>query len=322
MAVHPDLADFLELAELGRLTGKTQPMHALSVAQARQDFEQASAVLDPSPPAQLAVDNLQITARDGAPLSARLYRRAAGEAALRPVIVYLHGGGYVVGSLDSHDSVCRRLAASGDFAVLACDYRRAPEHVFPTALHDCLDAANWLAEHAAQWGLDAQRAVFAGDSVGATLATVMTVLAEREPDCIALRPRAQVLFYPVTDAGVERDSHRRYAEGYLLESETLAWFYRQYCPEPQQRLDWRVSPLRAETLALQVPTYLAVAGFDPLRDEGIAYAQRLEQGGTPLQWSLEEDLTHDFLRMSGMVGRVEVIYAQVNAWMLRQVCCA
>ncbi|MFF7109560.1 alpha/beta hydrolase [Pseudomonas sichuanensis] len=319
MALHPDLADFLELAEFGRLSGKTRPMHELGVERAREDFEQASAVLDLSPPGQLQVVPLRITARDGHGLDARLYRSEYDGGALRPVILYLHGGGYVVGSLDSHDSVCRRLANSGDFVVLACDYRRAPEHVFPTALHDCLDSANWLAEHAGQWGADAGRAVFAGDSVGATLATVMALIAQRQPADIALRPRAQALFYPVADAACQRPSHSRYAQGYLLESATLEWFYAQYCVAPEQRLDWRVSPLRIEALAAQVPTWLAVAGYDPLRDEGVAYAELLRGAGTELAYSLEEGLTHDFLRMSGMVDRVGQIYQEVNAWMLRQV---
>ena len=222
MALHPDLAAFLELVEFGRLTGRSLPMHAMDVAQARAEFAGSSQVLDPSPPGNVTVSELQVTARDGASLDARLYRQGEAGADLRPVIFYLHGGGYVVGSLDSHDSVCRRLAALGEFAVLAADYRLAPEQQFPVALHDVLDVANWLAEQAAVLGLDNRRVVLAGDSVGASLAAVLAITAVEQPEVLAFKPLAQLLFYPVTDISCQRGSHREHAEGYLLETPTLS----------------------------------------------------------------------------------------------------
>lgn len=314
MSLDPDLEAFLELAEFGRLTGKSKPMHELSVAQARAEFEATSAVLDPSPPTGVEVQALQVTARDGHRLDARLYRHPQ-LAERAPTLLYLHGGGYVVGSLDSHDSICRRLAASGRFAVFAPTYRLAPEAPFPTALNDALDAANGFAEQASGLGLDNQRLVLVGDSVGATLATVLAIAATGAQPQLAFKPLAQVLFYPVTDIRQHRPSHQRFAEGYLLETATLDWFYDHYCPAAQ-RGDWRVSPLAAPALAL-APAYVSVAGYDPLHDEGIAYAQALEQGGTQVTLVVEAGLTHDFLRMSGISGQVDGIYQALEQWLGR-----
>ncbi|WP_296232237.1 alpha/beta hydrolase [Pseudomonas sp. UBA4617] len=315
MALHPDLAAFLELVEFGRLTGRSLPMHAMDVAQARAEFESSSQVLDPSPPGHVMVSELQFSVRDGTRLAARLYRQGQAGTALQPVILYLHGGGYVVGSLDSHDSVCRRLAALGEFAVLAADYRLAPQQQFPVALHDVLDAANWLAEQAAALGLDNRRIVLAGDSVGASLAAVMAIMAVQQPEALAFKPLAQLLFYPVTDIACQRESHRQHAEGYLLETPTLEWFYQHYVPQPEQRLDWRVSPLRSMLRQALAPAYLFVAEYDPLHDEGIAYRDWLLAGGTPVRFARVEGLTHDFLRMSGIVGQVEGIYRDVGTWL-------
>ncbi|KRP48224.1 acetyl esterase [Pseudomonas libanensis] len=316
MPLDPDLEGFLELAQMGRLTGKSQPMHTLSVEQARREFEQTSAILDPSPPGSVAVTELTVTARDSHVLPARLYR-APGTAQL-PAIVYIHGGGYVVGSLDSHDSICRRLAASGQYAVFAPAYRLAPEAGFPTAVNDTLDAANWLAEQAGNLQVDIHRIALAGDSVGATLAAVLAITAVKTPQQLTFKPWAQLLFYPVTDTSRQRSSHRQYAEDYLLETATLEWFYQHYCPHAQQRLDWRVSPLLAEGLTALAPAYISLAQYDPLYDEGQAYAQLLEASGTAVTLQVQSGLTHDFLRMNGITSAVAGIYAEVLSWLGEQ----
>ncbi|WP_271103067.1 alpha/beta hydrolase [Pseudomonas tohonis] len=314
MSLDPNLEAFLELAELGRLSGKSRPMHELSVEQARQEFSTTSQVLDPDPPGSVVVTPLGIPTRDGAELEARLYRAEHRQGEALPTILYFHGGGYVVGDLDSHDPVCRRLAASGRFAVLAPAYRRAPEAPFPTAVDDASDCANWLVGHARELGL-AQRFAVAGDSVGATLATVLAAEAVIAPERQHLKPFAQLLFYPVTDISRQRESHRRYAEGYLLESLTLEWFYQHYC-SAGQRLDWRASPLLGPATAPLAPTYLSLAEYDPLVDEGHAYADHLRQGGTEVTLSLERGFTHDFLRMSGITDEVASIYRNAEQWLL------
>lgn len=312
MSLHPDLSAFLELAEFGRLTGKSQPLHALPLAKARADFEATSQILDPNPPGELQVSALQLPTRDGSEIAARLYRRSASAAKALPVMLYFHGGGYVVGSLDSHDSVCRRLALSGEFAVLAPAYRLAPEHRFPTAVEDAADSLAALVEQAGALHLDSSKVVLAGDSAGATLATVLAAMAASGALPAALRPVAQLLFYPVTDISQLRASHQRYAEGYLLESATLEWFYQHYARTPADRLDWRASPLLGSAIA-QVPAYVALAGYDPLHDEGLAYAQWLQAAGTEVTLSVETGLSHDFLRMGGIVAQVEQVYAQASA---------
>jgi len=317
MPLDPDLEGFLELAQMGRLSGKSRPMHELSVEQARAEFEQTSQVLDPCPPAAVEVSTLSIPTRDGRYIEARLYRVAQQEPTPQPGILYFHGGGYVVGSLDSHDSICRRLAANGRQTVLAPTYRLAPEAPFPTAINDALDAANWLAEHAASLDIDNRHISVAGDSVGATLATVLAISAVLEPKSIQLRPKAQLLFYPVTDASRTRASHQRYAEGFLLESETLQWFYTHYSPDPAQRSDWRVSPLLTADLRPLAPAYISLAEYDPLFDEGKEYAERLSATGTSVTLNIQNGLTHDFLRMSGMSEAIPGVYAAIDDWLLK-----
>ncbi|WP_433589709.1 alpha/beta hydrolase [Pseudomonas koreensis] len=313
MAVLPELQAFLELAEFGRLTGKSRAMHEQTPQQARIDFEAASGFLD-VPLDSVTCQGFTIAARDGHSLAARLYRAGPAPEGLQPVMVYFHGGGYVVGSLDSHDALCRRLAAQGGFALLTVDYRLAPEWRFPTPVQDACDAANWLVREGASLGLDAARAVLAGDSVGATLATVLSLMAVCEPAELRLLPKAQVLVYPVTDATTHRASHRDFAEGYLLETPTLDWFYAHYARTPEDLADWRCSPLLAQDVSGVAPALVYLAGHDPLYDEGRAYAERLRAAGNDLTLLEQPGMTHDFLRMAGLLGEVEAIHAEVAQW--------
>jgi acetyl esterase len=313
MALLPELEAFLELAEFGRLTGKSRPMHEQTPEQARIDFEASSSFLD-VPLDHIACDHFTIPARDGHSLAARLYRDGQLVDGLQPVMLYFHGGGYVVGSLDSHDAVCRRLAAQGGFAVLSVDYRLAPEWTFPTPVQDACDAGNWLLREGAARGLDATRVALAGDSVGATLATVLSIIAVREPAELALKPKAQLLVYPVTDATTHRASHRDFAEGYLLETPTLDWFYAHYARTPADLADWRCSPLLADDLSGLAPALVYLAGYDPLHDEGLAYAERLRAAGNEVTLLEQPGMTHDFLRMAGLLREVEGIHAEVAGW--------
>ena len=313
MSLLPDLEDFLSLAEMGRMTGKSLPMHALTPAQARSEFELSASVFDVPVP-HVDSDELRIPARDGFSLRARLYRRPGLEVSPVPVVVYFHGGGYVIGSLDSHDALCRRLAALGGFALLAVDYRLAPEWVFPTAVHDACDAVNWLLRNGAKQGLDASRVAFAGDSAGGTLSTVLSILAVYEPQEVAIVPRAQVLLYPVTDGSCKRDSHVRYAEGYLLETATMDWFYKHYATA-EQLSDWRISPVLAADVSGLAPALVYLAGYDPLYDEGLAYAEQLKVAGNDVLLLEEPGMTHDFMRMSGLLEEVPGIHGRVVGWL-------
>jgi len=311
MPLNADIDAFLDLAD--RAT--TRPLHQLPVADARAVFATTTEQLRWPAPAGVQAEALSCIARDGYEVGLRLYRPAHSDSPL-PVLVFLHGGGFVLGDLNSHDGVCREFAQRAGCAVLAVDYRLAPEHKFPTALHDAADALAWLAEHAAAHGLDKQRVVFGGDSVGATLATVLATQAEHEPAAVALKPVGQLLCYPVTDASRISESMTLFAEGYLLESETLEWFYQHYQRTAEDRHDPRFSPLLARRLKGIAPACMAIAGFDPLVDEGRAYAQRLRDEGVAVEVLECEGLTHDFLRMGAVTPEVDGVYRRLVDWLV------
>ncbi|WP_313731571.1 alpha/beta hydrolase [Pseudomonas sp.] len=298
--LHPELEAFLDLAQAN---AGNEPLHRMSPEQARKVFEQSTEQLRWPVPPGVSVEALQAPARDGWTLPLRLYRPAQVAGTL-PVLVYFHGGGFVVGSLDSHDGVCRELSARAGCAVLAVGYRLAPEHRFPVALEDGQDCLAWLAEQGQRLALDLDRVALGGDSAGATLATVLAIEAARLGERAVLTPRAQLLCYPVTDASRQRVSRTLFGEGYLLENETLEWFYGHYARTPQDRQDWRFSPLLADDLSGVAPAIVALAGLDPLLDEGLAYAERLRAAGVEVQLLELPGLTHDLLRMAAVVPDV------------------
>lgn len=311
MSLHPELNAFLDLAEESQADGPG-PFHLSTPAQAREAFERTTVQLRWGAPADVSVMTVPYTARDGASLEQRLYRPANAQAEALPVLVYFHGGGYVVGSLQSHDGVCREFCARTPCAVLSVGYRVAPEHKFPTPLNDGADALAWLAQHAVAEGLDINRVAFGGDSVGATLATVLALQAARDPASLAIKPCLQLLCYPVTDASTSSPSTELFGEGYLLESETLEWFYRHYANDAADRLDWRFSPLLATDYQGMAPAVIALAGHDPLLDEGRAYARRLQEHGVSVELIEYTGLIHDFLRLQSVVPDIDNVYTQLT----------
>jgi acetyl esterase len=311
MSLHPELNAFLDLAEESQADGPG-PFHLSTPAQAREAFERTTVQLRWGAPTDVSVVTVPYTARDGASLELRLYRPANAQAEALPVLVYFHGGGYVVGSLQSHDGVCREFCARTPCAVLSVGYRVAPEHKFPTPLNDGADALAWLAQHAVAEGLDINRVAFGGDSVGATLATVLALQAARDPASLAIKPCLQLLCYPVTDASTSSPSTELFGEGYLLESETLEWFYRHYANDAADRLDWRFSPLLATDYQGMAPAVIALAGHDPLLDEGRAYARRLQEHGVTVELIEYTGLIHDFLRLQSVVPDIDNVYTQLT----------
>ncbi|MGN8262182.1 alpha/beta hydrolase [Pseudomonas sp. SMSB3] len=309
MMLHPELEAFLDLAEAN---AGNAPLHRLSPEQARRVFQQSTEQLRWPAPAGLVCQSLHAPARDGAAIPLRLYRRPEAGGPL-PVLVYFHGGGFVVGSLDSHDGVCRELCARSGCAVLAVGYRLAPEHRFPVALQDGEDCLAWLATEAQALGLDSTRVAFGGDSAGATLATVLAIQAARLGERAPLVPSAQLLCYPVTDASRQSVSRTLFGEGYLLESDTLEWFYDHYARTPQDRHDWRFSPLLAEDLHGVAPAIVALAGLDPLLDEGRAYVERLREAGVAVELIELPGLTHDLLRMASVLPEVLEVHERLGA---------
>ncbi|MWL86907.1 alpha/beta hydrolase [Cupriavidus sp. SW-Y-13] len=305
MPLHPDLDAFLEMANLA--SQSRRPMSEMTPDEARATYDASTLALD-APGAEIPVEALHIPARDGHALPARLYR-GSDTAAPAPVLLYFHGGGYVVGGLDSHDSLCRDLADAAQCAVLSIDYRLAPEHKFPTAFHDAEDACAWLRANAASLGLDPERIAIGGDSAGGTLATALCIAARHAG---TPQPRLQVLLYPCTSAHQDTASHARLAVGYLLEQRTLQWMFGHYLRHADDRADWRFAPLEATDLGGLAPALIVLAEFDPLVDEGHAYARRLQAAGVTAQTVVWPGVVHDFARLGNVVDEAARMRAQVG----------
>jgi acetyl esterase len=258
------------------------PLHALGVAEARAAYEAGAEVLD-LPRTPLA----DVTALT---LAGRPARRYAPEARPLPALLYLHGGGFVIGSLETHDSLCRQLALRSGCAVVSLDYRLAPEHPFPAAVDDTWAALLALQEQPAAAGIERLVAV-GGDSAGGTLAAVAALHARDRGWPLAL----QLLITPGTTAHADTASHKLFAEGFLLDAATIAWMFDHTIPHAHRR-DWRFAPLEAEVDGV-APACVILAECDPLVDEGLAYADRLRAAGVPVQLELLRGVTHDFIKM-------------------------
>ena len=272
------------------------PLHALTPQQARAFYEQSSGVLDLAPHKMARVEALQIPTRDGALLPARLVvphlppERAHTPC---PVLLYLHGGGFTVGSVNTHDSLCRHLAHLAHCAVLSVDYRLAPEHLFPTAVDDAWDGLQWLHQHAPSLGLDPAHIAIGGDSAGGTLSLVTAIQARDAGLPLAL----QVLFYPGCTAHQDTPSHKTFAHGFVLEEPAITWFFGQYLRTPADRDDWRFAPLNAPDVEGVAPAWFGLAECDPLVDEGVLMADRLRLAGVAVDLDIYRGVTHEFIKM-------------------------
>jgi len=264
------------------------PIGQISVRDLR--FASASTVVTADPVGH--VEDIAIES-DGQTLALRIYRPADHESheRLLPAIVFFHGGGWVLGSLDSHDGLCRRLCRLTNSAVVSVNYRLAPEHPFPAAVADAESAIRWVAANATRLGFDAARLAVCGDSAGANLATVA---ARRLVGTVTLA--AQVLWYPVTGFNLDTPSYHENQEGYFLSRHEMQWFSAQYLRTPEDAENPDAAPLRAPSLFGMPPTYLMTAGYDPLRDDGRAYAQRLIDAGVTVHYTERSGLIHGFMR--------------------------
>lgn len=280
------------------------PTHTLSPAEARALYRDRRSFTQPEPPPVGKVRNLH-AAGPQAVLPMRLYEPLQGTWP-HPVLVYYHGGGWVIGDLDTHDVVCRTLCAASGCAVLAVDYRLGPEHPFPAAPDDAHAAVRWVREHGAAHGLDASRIALGGDSAGGNLAAV-TALAMRQAG--EAPARLQLLIYPATDMRAVAPSHTHNGQGYVLTADTIAYFRGHYVPQPALWGDWRVSPLLAADHAHLPPALVLTAGFDPLRDEGRQYADALSAAGVPTQYVCFERQIHGFITMGRVIDEAHTALA-------------
>src|SRR5579884_1336714 len=295
MPLDPDAEVVLEMI---RVSGRPA-YEMVGALEARRLFRAAREVLAPDPAPVALVRDLAAPRPDGGNIPLRLYRGIGTEAAAPlPVLVYFHGGGWVVGDIDSHDPLCRHIANGAQCAVVSVDYRLAPEHKFPAAVEDCFAAAAWVAEQGTALGIDPERLAVGGDSAGGNLAAVVSLLARDQGG-----PRIcyQLLIYPAVDAAMDHPSIHRFAEGHLLTRATMEWFYAQYLRGPEDIDDWRASPLRAPDLGRLPPAFVVTGGYDPLCDEADAYARRLERCGVPVRLRHHPDQIHGFCSMGKII---------------------
>jgi acetyl esterase/lipase len=246
----------------------------------------------------------------GGPLAIRIYTPVSPTAEQLPGLIYFHGGGWVFGGLDTHDGVCRMLANSAGCRVIAVAYRLAPEHAFPAAVEDSYAATNWVVQHASELDIDHRRIAIGGDSAGGTLAAVVCQRAEKMggPN-LAL----QVLLCPVMDMSTETQSRRAFAAGYFLDKATIDWTLMHYCSSDVDLKDPRISPLHGADLRGLPPMHIHTAEFDPLRDEGKAYADRLERAGVNVSYTCHDGMIHNFYAMAGVIPYARTAMASAGA---------
>lgn len=275
---------------------------SLTPRQARAAYEAGSGVLEIPKVPLPRIEDFSIPVRDGHAISARLY--APGSQVL-PVLLYFHGGGFTVGSVETHDQLCRRFASLAGCAVVSIDYRLAPEHKFPTASNDAWDALQWLSDNAKAFGLDPGRIAVGGDSAGGTLAASCAILARDAGIPLVL----QLLLYPGCTAYQNTESHRKFADGFVLTAAQIDWFFSQYLRSSADREDWRFAPINAPDLDGVASTWLGLAECDQLIDGGLMYADRLRAAGVPVDLEIYRGVTHEFIKMGRVIPEARKAHA-------------
>jgi acetyl esterase len=309
VTLDPDAAAvFKAFQEAGR-----PPYETVSPAEARELYLKGRIVTNPEPPELKSVWALAIPAPHGS-IPARVYTpmRLRDVNGLAPCLVFFHGGGWVIGDLDSHDVVCRKLADEGELIVISVDYRLAPEHKFPAAVEDAITATTWIADNAKQLGIDASRLSVGGDSAGGNLAAVVAIWAR---DGNGPSIAGQVLIYPVIDLAMTHPSHSEPETSILLTHSVIRWFRDHYLNRAADVHDWRASPARAKTLIGLPPAYVLTAGGDPLRDEGDEYAQRLKEAGVPVTYRTFPGQFHGFFTMGKLLQQANIAANEISAWL-------
>ncbi|MFM2112353.1 MAG: hypothetical protein RLZZ271_1013 [Pseudomonadota bacterium] len=306
----PHMQGVLERMARARQNGRVKPIHELTPAQAREAYEAGANVLEVPKRELPVVENFSFAARNKTPIPVRLY--VPHTDAVENLLLFFHGGGFVVGSLNTHDILCRELAHFSGCAVLAVDYRLAPEAAFPTAFEDAVDAMHWVLRREHPRLAQLKQLALGGDSAGGTLTAACAMQARDEGIDLAL----QLLIYPGCSPDQSENSHERFATGHVIEGESIAWFFEHYLPDPQARFDWRFAPLMGDAHGL-CPAFLALAECDPLVDEGLVLADMLRMEGVPVELELYKGVTHEFVKMGRMIPEALQFHRDAGAALRR-----
>ena len=300
--LHPQVAALLERAASAGLP----KYYDVPPAVARRLYRDARGPLSPEPP-PVEASWLLLAPGPGGPVPVRAYRpKGTGKEEILPALVYFHGGGWVIGDLDTHDVVCRTLANAARCAVFSVEYRKAPESPFPAAVDDCFSALSFVSNASRDLKVNARQIAVGGDSAGGNLATVMALMAR---DAGGPAVSFQVLIYPGCDQRMGHPSIDRNGTGYLLEKKTMEYFRGHYLPRREDWLDWRASPMLAESLKGLPPAFVLTAGFDPLLDEGREYAERMRKEGVQVEYRNYADMVHGFITMGRVVDTANAALA-------------
>lgn len=288
------------------------PYETVPPATARELYLAGRAVSNPEPPELESATALSIPAPHGT-IPARFYtpKKLRQSNGLSPCLVFFHGGGWVIGDLDSHDVVCRKLAHEAEMRVISVDYRLAPEHKFPAAADDAITATRWVAANAGKLGIDAAQLTVGGDSAGGNLAAVVALAARDGGPKLA----GQVLIYPATDFAMSHPSHSEPDTSILLTHSVIKWFSNHYLGSTADIAHWKASPARASSLAGLPPAYVLTAGGDPLRDEGAEYAARLKEAGVPMTYRHFPGQFHGFFTMGKLLQQANVAVTEIAGWL-------
>ncbi|MFY9314333.1 MAG: alpha/beta hydrolase [Burkholderiales bacterium] len=317
-AVHPQVAAVLERVAKSALP----PYYEVPAAVARRLYRDTRGALSPDPPAVESVQLLMAPGPAGSsggpslgPVPVRAYRpKGAGRDQILPALLYIHGGGWVIGDLDTHDVVCRTLCNGARCAVFSVEYRKAPEAPFPAAVEDCFSALSFVSSNSKSFNINAKQIAVGGDSAGGNLATVISLMAR---DAGGPAIAFQLLIYPGADQRMAHASVKRNGEGYLLTEKVMHYFRGHYLPCREDWLDWRASPLLAGSLKGLPPAYVLTAGFDPLVDEGKEYAERMQKEGVPVEYRNYPDMVHGFITMGRVLDTANAALADCAAALKR-----
>lgn len=305
MPLHPEVARVIELA-----TKAGNPEYCdLSAPDARALHEQKAPILDADPIPVHSITDRSVPGPAG-DIPIRVYVPCASESAL-PVVIWTHGGGHVIGSINSYDSICRRLTMGSGAIVVSVEYRLAPEHKFPAAIEDSFAVCEWVAKNAAEIGGDSSRLAVAGDSAGGNLAAASALLARDAGIPLA----AQALIYPAVAPDAEAESHYVNGEGYLLTRRNVLWFQGSYRSGEADRQDFRYAPMIADSHADLAPALIQVAQYDPLRDEGIAYASKLMAAGNQVTLTHYAGMVHAFFSQAKAISAARDAMKEVCAFL-------